>query len=97
MRYAHFAEICKKCVNMQNMRRSHIRIKLACLVCECLCVCDVGQAYGWWTSEESQRPKSAHVQYVARGPMMVNTLLWPSTVESSPSATRSLCVTLSSC
>ena len=27
-----------------------------------LCVCDVGQAYGWWTSKASQMPKSAHVQ-----------------------------------
>jgi len=32
MRYAHFAEICRKCNNMRNMRQSHIRIKLACLV-----------------------------------------------------------------
>jgi len=26
MQYAHFAEICKKCSNMQNMQRSHIRV-----------------------------------------------------------------------
>ena len=31
MRHAHFAEICEKCGNMQNMWQSHIRIKLTCL------------------------------------------------------------------
>jgi len=35
MRYAHFAEICKKCGNKQNMQQSHFHIKLTCLaVCE---------------------------------------------------------------
>ena len=32
MRHAHFAGICKKCGNMQNMQQSRIRIKLTCLV-----------------------------------------------------------------
>ena len=32
MRHAHFAEICEKCGNMQNMQQSHIRIKLTCLI-----------------------------------------------------------------
>jgi len=31
VRYAHFAKICDKCVNMRNMRPSHIRVKLASL------------------------------------------------------------------
>jgi len=45
MRYMHFAEICEKCGNIQNMWQSHIRIKLTCLtnvlwsVCVCVLVC----------------------------------------------------------
>jgi len=45
MRYMHFAEICKKCGNIQNMWQSHIRIKLTCLtnvlwsVCVCVGLC----------------------------------------------------------
>ena len=31
MRYVHFAGICKKCGNMRNMQKSHIRVKLTCL------------------------------------------------------------------
>jgi len=31
-------EICKKCCNKQNMRQSHIRIKLACLAVDILTV-----------------------------------------------------------
>ena len=31
MQYVHFAEICRKCGNMQNMSQSHICIKLTCL------------------------------------------------------------------
>jgi len=30
-RYAHFAKICEKCRNMQNMWQSHIHVKLTCL------------------------------------------------------------------
>ena len=45
MRYMHFAEICEKCGNIQNMWQSHIRIKLTCLtnvlwsVCVCVGLC----------------------------------------------------------
>ena len=34
MRYVHIAEICEKC---DNMRQSHIRIKLTCLKLPKLC------------------------------------------------------------
>ena len=36
MRYAYFAEMCRKCSSKRNMWQLHIRIKLTCLV-----VCDV--------------------------------------------------------
>ena len=32
MRYVHFAEMCATCDNKRNLRRSHIRIKLTCLI-----------------------------------------------------------------
>ena len=32
MRYAHFAKICEKCGKVPNMRQSHIRIFLTCLL-----------------------------------------------------------------
>ena len=32
MRYAHFAKICEKCGKVPNMRQSHIRVFLTCLV-----------------------------------------------------------------
>jgi len=35
MQYAHFVKICEKCGKVPNMRQSHIRVFLTCLVCEC--------------------------------------------------------------
>ena len=32
MRYAHFAKICEKCGKVPNMRQSHIRVFLTCLI-----------------------------------------------------------------
>ena len=36
MRYAHFTKICEKCGKVPNIRQSHIRVYLTCLVSDCV-------------------------------------------------------------